>query len=127
MRPSWCCRHRPECLRAAHLQRLRQLDPGGVYDFNHVYLDSGGVRRALLKHPATSAADPGSPAKGARVGLIDGGVQRNHPVFRDVSIHEHGCAGGGVPSAHGTAVASLLVGHADHFSGAAVGAELLFR
>jgi len=25
------------------LQRLRQLDPGGVYDFNHVYLDSGTV------------------------------------------------------------------------------------
>ncbi len=65
-----------------------------------------------------------SPAHGARVGLIDGGVQRKHPVFRDVTIHEHGCAGGGVPSAHGTAVASLLVGHAEHFSGAAVGAEL---
>jgi subtilisin family serine protease len=61
---------------------------------------------------------------GVRVGLIDGGVQRSHPVFRDVSIHEHGCVGGNVPSAHGTAVASLLVGHAEHFSGAAVGAEL---
>lgn len=106
------------------LQRLRQLDPGGVYDFNHVYLDSGAVGEGAADVPATSAADPGPPAKGVRVGLIDGGVQRNHPVFRDVAIHEHGCAGGGVPSAHGTAVASLLVGHADHFSGAAVGAEL---
>jgi len=58
------------------LQRLRQLDPGGVYDFNHV------------------------------------------------KIHEHGCAGANVPNAHGTAVASLLVGHAEHFSGVVAGAEL---
>ena len=107
------------------LQRLRQLDPGGIYDFNHVYLDSGVVTDGAAETPTTAtSAAPISQAHGARVGLIDGGVQRNHPVFRDVTIHEHGCAGGGVPSAHGTAVASLLVGHAEHFSGAAVGAEL---
>jgi subtilase family protein len=106
------------------LQRLRQLDPGGVYDFNHVYLDSGVVADGAAEPPAANSVPPGSPVRGVRVGLIDGGVQRNHPVFRDVSIHEHGCAGGNVPSAHGTAVASLLVGHADHFSGVAVGAEL---
>src|SRR4030095_12666460 len=68
---------------------------------------------------ATSA-----PLPGMRVGLIDGGVQRSHPVFHDVTIHEHGCDGGNVPNAHGTAVASLLVGHAGHFSGVAAGAEL---
>jgi Subtilase family len=106
------------------LQRLRQLDPGGVYDFNHIYLDSGVVANGAAETPTASSAAPSPPVPGARVGLIDGGVQRNHPVFRDVSIHEHGCAGGNVPSAHGTAVASLLVGHADHFSGVAVGAEL---
>jgi hypothetical protein len=106
------------------LQRLRRLDPGGIYDFNHVYLDSGVVTDGAAEAPTTSSAAPASPAHGARVGLIDGGVQRHHQVFHDVTIHEHGCAGGGVPSAHGTAVASLLVGHAGHFSGAAVGAEL---
>jgi subtilase family protein len=106
------------------LQRLRQLDPGGVYDFNHVYLDSGVVAEGAAEPPAASSAAVSTPVRGARVGLIDGGVQRNHPVFRDVAIHEHGCAGGNVPSPHGTAVASLLVGHADHFSGVAVGAEL---
>jgi subtilisin family serine protease len=105
------------------LQRLRQLDPGGIYDFNHVYLNSGAVGDAAGEPPRANL-DPGPPARGARIGLIDGGVQRNHPVFRDVSIHEYGCAGGAVPSEHGTAVASLLVGHGDHFSGAAVGAEL---
>lgn len=105
------------------LQRLRQLDPGGIYDFNHVYLNSGVVGEAAGEPPPANL-DPGSPAQGARIGLIDGGVQRNHPVFRGVSIHEYGCAGGTVPSEHGTAVASLLVGRGDHFSGAAVGAEL---
>ena len=106
------------------LRRLRQLDPGGIYDFNHVYLGSGVVGEGAGDIPTATSAAAGSQVKGARVGLIDGGVQRNHQVFRDVSIHEHGCAGGGVPSAHGTAVASLLVGHGDHFNGVAVGAEL---
>lgn len=106
------------------LRRLRQLDPGGIYDFNHVYLGSGVVDEGADEAPTANSPAPGSQAKGTRVGLIDGGVQRSHQVFRDVAIHEHGCAGGGVPSPHGTAVASLLVGHADHFSGAAAGAEL---
>jgi hypothetical protein len=105
------------------LQRLRQLDPGGIYDFNHIYLSSGAVADAAGEAPAQDVK-PGPPATGARVGLIDGGVQRNHAVFQGVTIHEHGCAGGTVPNAHGTAVASLLVGRADHFSGAAVGAQL---
>jgi hypothetical protein len=104
------------------LQRLRQLDPSGTYDFNHIYLSSGAVGEATGE-PAPASLDVAAPARGARIGLIDGGVQLNHPVFRGVSIHEHGCAGT-VPSEHGTAVASLLVGHGDHFSGAAVGAEL---
>ncbi|HKU16653.1 MAG TPA: S8 family serine peptidase [Steroidobacteraceae bacterium] len=106
------------------LQRLRQLDPGGTYDFNHVYLRSGAVAEGAVATSTPVAAESLAPLKGARVGLIDGGVQRSHPVFRDVPIHEHGCAGTGVPSEHGTAVASLLVGHAEHFNGVAVGAEL---
>lgn len=103
------------------LQRLRESDPSGTYDFNHVYLESGEVVGAQT--PATSAPSA-SEAVGAKVGLIDGGVQRTHPVFAGVTVHEHGCAGGGIPSAHGTAVASLLVGQGDIFHGAAPGAEL---
>jgi subtilisin family serine protease len=101
------------------LQRLREADPGGTYDFNHVYLESGQVEGTT---PATSAVPPPA-AVGAKVGLIDGGVQRTHPVFAGVTVHEHGCAGS-IPSAHGTAVASLLVGQGDVFHGAAPGAEL---
>lgn len=107
------------------LQRLRETDPAGVYDFNHIYMNSGAVAAAAGNvSPAPVAGESVVTVKGARVGLIDGGVQRSHPVFREISLHEHGCAAGNVPSAHGTAVASLLVGRSEHFSGAAAGAEL---
>jgi subtilisin family serine protease len=106
------------------LQRLRQLDPGGIYDFNHIYLGSAAAGEGAPVAPSAPPAGAAPQAQSARIGLIDGGVKRTHPVFRAVTIHEHGCVGGGVPSAHGTAVASLLVGHAEPFSGVAVGAEL---
>lgn len=102
------------------LQRLREADPGGTYDFNHVYLESGQVEGTTS---LVTSAPPPPAAVGAKVGLIDGGVQRTHPVFAGVTVHEHGCAGS-IPSAHGTAVASLLVGQGDVFHGAAPGAEL---
>jgi subtilisin family serine protease len=48
----------------------------------------------------------------------------SHAVFKATAVHQYGCDGKSVPSAHGTAVASLLVGKADPFTGAAPGAEL---
>ena len=107
------------------LRQLRREDPEGTYDFNHVYLESGEVSTgaaASLLQSGIAPALPSSPA--VRVGLIDGGVQRSHPVFANLTMHEHGCADGAVPSAHGTAVASLLVGQSDVFHGAVPGAEL---
>jgi subtilisin family serine protease len=104
------------------LQRLRDADPSGVYDFNHVYTEGGEVSTSSAQ--ATRATAESSIAADAKVGLIDGGVQRAHVVFRDVTIHEHGCAGSTVPSAHGTAVASLIAGNTAEFHGAARGAQL---
>lgn len=106
------------------LQRLRQDDAEGTYDYNHVYLESGEVASGPVQPPAKPVAINTVGAVGAKVGLIDAGVQRSHPVFAGVTVHEHGCAGGNIPSAHGTAVASLLVGQGDVFHGAAPGAEL---
>lgn len=136
------------------LERLRQADPDGTYDYNHIYLDSGEVAAAPPPSGqdgnASAAAEPLAPAgsespaseasplrvpaegpaqnplvaAGIKIGLIDGGVQRTHPVFTGLAIHEHGCAGGNIPSPHGTAVASLLVGQSTDFHGAAPGAEL---
>jgi subtilisin family serine protease len=59
-----------------------------------------------------------------RVGLVDGGVDRRHPALRHAAGGSFGCGGSAVPSEHGTAVASLLVGRDRGFEGAAVKAEL---
>ncbi|HYL02353.1 MAG TPA: S8 family serine peptidase [Steroidobacteraceae bacterium] len=119
---------------ARGLERIRALDPAGTYDFNHIYLESGepepataaapppAAGGAALQRPAAGAALPGAAA--ARVGLIDSGVDAGHEVFRGLAIQQHGCAGRPVPEHHGTAVASLLVGSAGAFRGAAPGAGL---
>ncbi len=125
------------------LERLRALDPDGVYDFNHLYMDSGVVGEATGEPRVTDA--PGISAAGdradapahvdaaghatrsdaaVRVGLVDSGVDTTHAVFRGIAIHQHGCSGTPVPAAHGTAVASLMIGRSPQFHGAAPGSEL---
>ena len=129
------------------LKDLRRLDGEGVYDFNHLYTDSGvlgkgapgGTARDVgASGPAATGADAlgggaGSAAAGVgapsevvatKVGLIDGAVDTSHDVFRDIVIHQHGCSGAAVPSPHGTAVASLMIGRSAQFHGAAPGSEL---
>ncbi len=104
---------------AGLLQALRDADPEGVYDFNHIYSGSGA--------PATGAAAPSAPSGAAaslRVGLVDSGVDRSHAVFADAEMHFWGCGGAQRPAAHGTAVAALMVGRSAHFSGAAPGVSL---
>jgi subtilisin family serine protease len=127
------------------LRQLKGLDPEGAYDFNHLYADSGEVGGAGVGVGATqdagsrvvesqgvgsrgagrasSGADISSRA-GTKVGLIDGGVDTLHDVFRDIVIHQHGCSDVPVPEAHGTAVASLMIGRSPRFHGAAPGSEL---
>ena len=101
----------PEGMSAARgLKRLRKLDPAGSYDFNHVYLDSGEVLLALAAPGArTAAGESSGAALPGRVGLIDGGVDEAHQAFRPLKLNRFGCQGAVVPSAHGTAVASILV------------------
>ena len=115
---------------ARALVRLQGLDPAGVYDFNHVYADSGALGVA-----DTSAAQPAPAAGGVpraaeaygvgavRLGLIDSGVDVTHEVFSGVKVQQHGCARA-MPAEHGTAVASLMVGRASAFHGAAPGSAL---
>jgi subtilisin family serine protease len=116
------------------LKQLKGLDPEGAYDFNHLYTDSGEVLGGGAGGVSTVAGtsggasdDVGSGANNSastRVGLIDGGLDVSHDVFRDIVIHQHGCAGAAVPAAHGTAVASLMIGRSPRFHGAAPGSEL---
>src|SRR6185369_428370 len=83
----------------------------------------GGILHLALASESGAVVAAGG-AGAFKVGLVDGGVDVSHPVFKATTVHQYGCDGKSVPSAHGTAVASLLVGKADPFAGAAPGAEL---
>jgi subtilisin family serine protease len=104
------------------LALLRGLDPAGTYDFNNIYTPSAAPSSPHGGLPP-AAADSVS-AQAAPLGLIDGGVATALPVFEGIDIHQHGCGGAVIPSAHGTGVASLMVGRAARFGGAAPGAPL---
>jgi subtilisin family serine protease len=115
---------------ARALARLRGLDPAGVYDFNHVYTDGGVVGVAgpgtAQPAPAPGGVTRASGAQGVaaiRVGLIDSGVDVTHEVFSGIAVQQHGCTTA-VAAEHGTAVASLMVGRASAFHGAAPGSTL---
>jgi hypothetical protein len=108
------------------LRRLREADPKGIYDFNHIYTAVGSVSTATSSDtpppPGASLSPIEQPLP--RVGLVDSGVDSSHPVFRDALIHPWGCGGRVIASAHGTAVASLLVGRSTRFHGVLDKAEL---
>lgn len=118
----------PGMTTAAALARLRSLDPQRGYDFDHLYLPAGAPPTAAAPARAVVPPSPGRGTRGsprlARIGLIDGGVDLRHPALIASDIHIHGCGGELVPDAHATGVASLLVGRAPGFAGAAPGAEL---
>lgn len=104
------------------LERLRQLDPDGVWEFNHVYTPAGDMTAAPGPPALAPARAPLQP--GLRLGLIDTGVDAAHPALAGVPIRQRGFAGDDRPGAHGTAVASLLAGRSGAFSGSAPGASL---
>ncbi|HEX4180070.1 MAG TPA: S8 family serine peptidase [Caulobacteraceae bacterium] len=105
------------------VRRLRKLDPEGQYDFDHIY-------SAASSGPATDARPSAPPAvehapPGTRVGLLDTGFSRDDPAFAGAPVEQQAFAPGGIKAdAHGTAVASLIVGQAGRFHGAAPGARL---
>ena len=103
------------------VKQLRKLDPAGVYDFNHLYQPSGEAAVKVTEPAPTRAVR----ATSVRLGLVDTGVDASGEALAHARIQQQGFAGARVkPAAHGTAVASLLVGDATTFRGAAPGAEL---
>jgi len=103
------------------LAALRKADPNGSYDYDHLYDPSGG------QISDSSRGDAGaSISAAAKIGMIDAGVDRNHPAFGDAKIVTKNCASDkeSPGTAHGTAVASLLVGNDGDFRGALSGATL---
>jgi subtilisin family serine protease len=108
------------------LRTLREADPGGSYDYNHIYSGGGQLARGAADQ-VSAASVPMTAAPGqsrSRIGLLDTGVDVTHPVFRESIVHAWGCDNHAIPAAHGTAVASLLIGRSDIFHGVRPEAEL---
>lgn len=99
----------PDLNASEALSALRQVDPQGAYDLNHIYDPTAGafenVRAMLRRSPSTDA-------RGISIGLVDAGIDRSHPALRRARITVENFAGKGrsPESEHGTAIASLLVG-----------------
>jgi hypothetical protein len=107
---------------AEGLKMIRELDPGGAIELNHVFEPAGAGLNAYAE--GVAAAGRGASA-GATIGMVDGGVAA-HPCLASASIEQRGFTPGGPkPTGHGTAIASLLVGSDGTFEGAARGHPLL--
>ncbi len=102
---------------AQALDALRALDPQVVADFNHIYQQGGRTR-------GKTSAVAQKTNSAVRVGLVDGGLDTQHPALREADVHRWGCGGRPFPSQHGTAVASLLVGRGATLNPVAPGAVL---
>ena len=111
------------------LRTLREADPGGSYDYNHIYMGGGAQSSDSRNATATPDTPPSAPAgpgtqSHVRMGLLDTGIDVTHPVFHESLVHAWGCDNHPVPAAHGTAVASLLIGRSEVFRGVRPDAEL---
>lgn len=108
---------------ARAVDRLRRLAPEAEVAFNHVHAPSGLSIETVDAGLATAAAGQ-RQNRAAALGLIDTGVDARHPAFVGMDIVQRGFSGATRPADHGTAVASLMVGRAGAFQGAAPGAGL---
>lgn len=104
------------------VRRLREMAPGAEIAFNHV-ASPAGMTAAPLAPPASPQTNGAAP--GARLGLIDTGVEATHPALAGSAIEQRGFSGPPQMGSHGTAVASLMVGDAGVFKGGDPGAALL--
>ncbi|MEQ9463651.1 MAG: S8 family serine peptidase [Haliea sp.] len=97
-------------------------------DLNHVYTAGapvhhtveGSTPRSVLRFPADIEDMP------LRLGMIDSLVDTEHPALNRANIHRQAFAseGASLPSAHGTAIASIFIGRDQSYLGLAPQAEL---
>jgi subtilisin family serine protease len=113
------------------LRELRAADPAGVFDFNHIYSGGSSSETVGARMENNGAAQVGgspallaAPDAPVRIGLLDTGINSNHPVFHGSQLHVWGCGNAPVADVHGTEVASLMVGEAGKFRGVLPRADL---
>lgn len=108
----------------AAIEALRRADPNGAYDFEHIYDPSGKTAAAVTTPQAQLTI---VPRDAIEIGMIDSGIDDDHVALRDADITTKVTTqrrDRAKPTAHGTAVASLLVGEDRDFRGALPGAKL---
>jgi hypothetical protein len=113
----------PGLAATAAIEALRTADPTGAYDFLHIYNPSGATAFAAATAPALARV----PRDAIEVGMIDSGIDDDHVALRDADITVKVTTAQrsrAKPTAHGTAVASLLVGEDRDFRGYLPGAKL---
>jgi hypothetical protein len=105
------------------IEALKSADPEGIYDFEHLYDPSGSTAATAAPNAPIELV----PHDAIEIGMIDSGIAEDHPALRDADIEMKMTTvrrSKAKPTAHGTAVASLLVGEDRDFRGALPGAKL---
>jgi len=108
---------------ARALAALRTADPSGNFDLDHIYDPTGSDSTGL---PAVVSSAMAAVPPGIVVGMIDAGIDKHHPALAHDEIIAGNVTGTAEApaTAHGTAVASLLVGQDRDFHGQLPGATL---
>jgi hypothetical protein len=102
--------------------RLRALAPEAEVTLNHV-MTPASAEALPMTAGAVAATQVGRRGETV-LGLIDTGIEATHPAIRGSAVEQRGFAGPPRMGAHGTAVASLMVGSDGAFRGGAPGAPL---
>ena len=98
-------------------------------DLNHIYTagDQLSEQSGEGISPRSAVAFPGDTEQmSLRIGMIDSQVDVNHPALHEARIKTRSFASDGavMPSFHGTAIASIMVGNGDGYLGIAPKSEV---
>ncbi len=105
------------------LESLRRIDPEGEYDFNHIYFGSGMTSVGGIG--LSTFPEGPNPGQDVRVGLIDGGVDEDHPGLAHIKFTTRSFTGEAyLESDHGTAAAFLVAGRSSGHVAPAPGARI---
>lgn len=111
----------------AAAEALEEAAPAAPFDYNHIYHLPEGETTDISDTNAGLSIGGSQSGIGVKIGVIDTMVDVNHPslVGRSVTVRDFAEAGGR-DQQHGTAIASILVGHDERaaYRGLLPGADL---